>query len=156
MDIFNSVVSILTLVILSVGVFVALRSWRGNTHKDIKDDGEWKGRVDTLLKSIREDLERMGKELTELRKIVFSIFGIPIISSDSPLRLTAFGETISKEIAAQAWVERVADSLNEEIKGMDAYEIQVYYFKYVESTNEYSNEEQQAIRNAAYKRGDKG
>ncbi|MCY4673252.1 MAG: hypothetical protein OXD43_05725 [Bacteroidetes bacterium] len=153
MDIFNSAVSVLSLVVIAVGTFIALRSLRGNTHKNIKEDGEWKGKVDTLLESIVKDLERIGEELTELRKIVFSRFGNSVISSDSPLRLTAFGETISREITAQAWVERVADSLYEDIKGMDAYEIQVFCFEYVESTDEYSNEEQKAIRHAAYKRG---
>ena len=152
--------SVLSAVFVGISTFVAYRMWRSSSRSQIEEDGKWKGRVDTLLERIGEDLERMGKELervgkelAELRQIVFSRFSIPVTTHKSPLRLSDFGETISKEITAQAWVERVADSLDERIKGMDAYEIQELCFQYVESTNEYSNEEKQVIRDSAYKRG---
>jgi len=98
-------------------------------------------------------LERIGKELAELRQTVFSRFGIPLVISKSPLRLTELGKTVSEELAAQAWVESVANTLNEKVKGKDAYEIQDFCFEYVENTDQYSNEERQAIWNTTYKRG---
>ena len=153
MELAALIVAILALVTVAVGVFVSHRSWRASTHKNIKDDGEWKGRVDTLLKKIGEDLERIGKELADLRGIVFSRFGSPMVISKSPLRLSELGKTVSEKITAQAWVEKVEDALNEEVKGKDAYEIQDFCFKYVKNTDQYNDKEREAIRHTAYKLG---
>ncbi len=107
-----------------LATLVTYRMWRSSSRSQSEEEGKWKGRVDILLERTGKDLERIGKELTELRQIVFSRFGIPLVISKSPLRLTELGKTVSEEITAQAWVERVANTLNEKVEGKDAYEIQ--------------------------------
>ena len=136
-----------------LATLVTYRMWRSSSRTQSEEEGKWKGRVDTLLERIGMDLERIGTELAELRRIVFDRLDIPLVISQSPLRLTELGKTVSEEIASQAWVEKVADSLNEKVRGKDAYEIRAFCFKYVESIDQYSKEEQQVIRNTAYERG---
>ena len=98
-------------------------------------------------------LERIRSDLDEVRQIVFARFGVPLLASRSPLRLTKLGRTVSVEIDASAWVDRVAGSLEASIEGKDAYEIQTFCFEYVEDTDQYSDEEQRSIRNTAFQRG---
>lgn len=111
-----------------------------------QDDAEWKGGVNSLLERIREDLD-------ELRRIVFAKFGIPLVSSQSPLQLTKLGKTVSQEIGARKWVERVADGLSSQTEASDAYEIQTFCFEYVERLDQYLDEERRAIRQTAFQRG---
>ncbi len=153
MDIIVIIASVSSAVFVGVSALATYRMWRINSRSQSEEDWKWKGRVDTLLERIGGDLERIGKELAELRQIVFTRFGIPLVFSKNPLQLTEHGKTVSEEITARAWVERVAGALNEEVEGKDAYEIQDFCFKYVENTDQYNDEERQAIRDTAYKRG---
>jgi len=137
------------IVALSVGVggvIVAVLALPVNTRKSNQEDGEWKGRVNTLLEQIRNDLD-------ELRHIMFDRLGIPLIVSKSPLRLTKLGRTVSVEVGASAWVARVTPVLKDQIEGKDAYEIQDLCFGYVENTNQYLDDERRAIQSTAYHRG---
>lgn len=140
------VIAAVSALFVGLSTLVTYRIWRNSTRAKDEEDGKWKGRVDTLL-------EKIEKDLFDLRQIVFARLGIPLVISKSPLRLTEFGKSVSEEIGALSWIERVSNTLKEEVKGMDAYGIQDFCFEYVENTDQYNDEEQRAIRNSAYKRG---
>ena len=72
-----------------------------------------------------------------------------MFASSNPLRLTEIGKIISKEIAAPARVDRVSDTLLDQVKGKDAYEVQNFCLEYVESADRDSAAEQHAVHNAA-------
>ena len=133
-------------IVAGLGVIVAGLALRANTRKTVGDDGKWRGRVDTLL-------EQIGKDLTELRQIVFARFGVPVVVPKSPLKLTEFGKTISGEVDAPGWVERVAPDVEDRIAEKDPYEIQEFCFGYAAESERYREEERRAIRRTAFRRG---
>ena len=129
-----------------IGLFFVLRT-------KYEKEGRWRGRVDTLLESFEKRISNIEKQIADFRDIFVDVFGHRVSKSQSPIRLSDFGESISEEIAAQMWAARISSALKEKITGMDAYEIQVFCFDYVEKTNHYSDEEQRVIREIAYRRG---
>lgn len=137
---------IVALLVGAGGVIIASLTLRGVNRKSTQDDAEWKGKVNTLLSGIRKDLD-------ELRKIVFAKFSVPLVVPQSPFRLTKLGKTVSQEIGAAAWVERVAESLAGQTKGRDAYEIQTICFDHAEDLDQYLDKELRVIRQTAFQRG---
>ena len=125
-----------------IATLAAIRALRETGRAETEIDGQWKERVEALS-------SRIVKEISELRHIVLSSPGRPRVASSNPLRLTAIGKIISKEIAAPAWVDRVSDTLLDQVQGKDAYEVQNFCLEYVESADLDSAAEQRAIHNAA-------
>ncbi|MCY4672312.1 MAG: hypothetical protein OXD43_00855 [Bacteroidetes bacterium] len=163
MDIFNSIVSILTLVIITVGVFVALRSWRGSTHKNIKDDGIWKGSVDAdranfkeFMREIREDIKEINGKIDKINdalRDIFSRLPAKIETTQSPLGLSDLGKDVSKDLDAVSWANKTADMVQDKVKGKEAYQIQRFSFEYADRDDHYTDEERNQIHRIAYDRG---
>lgn len=154
----GDIASVVSAVFVALAVIV--NYWRSRIYAKHEKDGEWKGTVDTRLAKIDEDISFLRKDFSsirddfsDLRKIIFERQGTTRYTSKSPLQLTDEGESVSEEIGALRWIEKILDSLEAKIKGKDAYEIQDFCFEYVEDANRYTDEEQRAIRNSAYKRG---
>ena len=89
----------------------------------------WTGSIDKDL----ESLKRSMKEVRDDIKDILSRLSSPPVTSDSPLRLTDFGEEISKSIGAQPWAERLAPSLMHEVCGKEPFEIDRFCIDYVEN-----------------------
>ena len=110
-------------------------------------------KVEGRLDCVERKIETNSTAINQLRQIVFTRFNIPSVTSESPLRLSELGKTLSEEIDAEAWVERIADQLKVNVAGKDAYEIQSFCFDYVENTDQYSDQERRIIHKVAYQRG---
>ncbi len=192
-----------------LAAIVTYLMWRSTNRTRNEEQAEWKGRIDTVLERIMDELrevrlrlnrmderlngldgrlngldgkldrvegrldrveERLDKvderldcvdrkietnstAINQLRQIVFTRLNIPSVTSESPLRLSELGKTLSEEIDAGAWVERIADQLKVSVAGKDAYEIQSFCFDYVENTDQYSDQERRIIHKVAYQRG---
>ena len=157
-----------------LAILFSFLMWRRTSRVNREEEIEWKVRVDTRLEAVGKRLETMGREignngrrletvdrrlernaneLNQLRQIVFAHLGVPVIITDSPLRLLEFGKSVSEDIAASEWAEKLAGTLKETVEGKDAYEIQTFCFEYLKNPDQYSNEERKTIHNAAYKRG---
>ncbi len=185
-----------------LAAIVTYLMWRSTNRTRNEEQAEWKGRIDTVLERIMDELRevrlrlnRMDERLNgldgrlnglndrldrvdrrldhvegrldrvdrkietnstainQLRQIVFTRLNIPSVTSESPLRLSELGKTLSEEIDAGAWVERIADQLKVSVAGKDAYEIQSFCFDYVENTDQYSDQERRIIHKVAYQRG---
>ncbi len=192
-----------------LAAIVTYLMWRSTNRTRNEEQAEWKGRIDTVLERIMDELKEvrlrlngldkrlngLGERLNgldgrlngldgrldrveggldkvegrldcverkietnstainQLRQIVFTRFNIPSVTSESPLRLSELGKTLSEEIDAEAWVERIADQLKVNVAGKDAYEIQSFCFDYVENTDQYSDQERRIIHKVAYQRG---
>lgn len=163
----GDIASIVSAVFVALAVIVNYWRSRRSVYAKHEKDGEWKGTVDTRLakidedisflrkdfSSIRDDFSSIRNDFSDLRKIIFERQGTTLYTSKSLLQLTDEGESVSEEIGALRWIEKILDSLKAKIKGKDAYEIQDFCFGYVEDANRYTDEEQRAIRNSAYKRG---
>lgn len=153
---------IVTFVLGVIGILISNSRLRKDLRSEYREEGEWRGTVNSFMESTETRLSQFEKELSDLRKSFASlcnqlsaIFRMPLVFGQSPLGLSERGKSVSKEIGAQAWVDKVAVTLEEKVKGMDAYGIQMFCFKYVEDENQYTEEEERIIRASAYKRGDK-
>ena len=142
----GEIITILSVIAGWIGLFFVLRT-------KYEKEGRWRGRVDTLLENFEKRISNIEKQIADFRDIFVDVFGRRVSKSQSPIRLSDFGESISEEIAAQMWADRMSSTLKEKITGMDAYEVQVFCFNYVEKTDQYSDEEQRVIREIAYRRG---
>ena len=168
------ITSIAAAVFAGLSVLVAFFMWRSGTRAQTKEDGRWEGEVksslntfdkklntfdknlnafDKNLNKFEKRLSRVEDQIAGLYNYLLTIFGPKVIKSESPIVLSELGESISEEIAAQVWADKVSKTLVEEVKGKDSYEIQIFCFQYVEETAEYSDEEQRAIHDSAYKLG---
>ena len=108
--------------------------------------GKRTGRVETRLG------ERIGRVETRLTNTLYQLLGRSPVSQKSPLQLNDLGETVSSEIRARDWADRVLGSLSEWAEGKDSYEIQERCFEFAERF-EYTAEEQRLIQRSAYNHG---
>ena len=133
--------------------------WKGAVDADraaLKGFGEWKGAVDTDRKSFKEFMKEVRDDLKEIRNDIGKIFvriGPKVSEGQSPVRLSDLGSSISKEINALEWAVKVASAVQGQVKGLEAYEIQDFSFKYAENETHYSDQEQRDIRRSAYEKG---
>ena len=139
------------------GMVFAGLAHRANARSSVRQDGEWKGKVDADRRNFKEFMTEVRRDIRELRgdvKKIFDRLATPssIITRRSPLRLTELGEAISKEIGGKALASRIATNLGSWATDKDAYAIQEYSFEYVEEF-QYSDEERKTIRKSAYDNG---
>ena len=156
------IASIVTVVLLGIGLYLTFRKSRKNDLTQSKDEGVEEGTVKSFMDDTKEQLEKLSKSVFRLNER-FSYFsnrvstelGITLfLESKSPIVLTEPGEELAEEVSAQEWVDRVSGTLKEEIKDLDAYGIQDFCFEYVDrDENQYSPEEEKVIRDSACKRG---
>ena len=88
----------------------------------------WTGSVD----KDRENFKSFMKEVRDDIKDILSRLSPPPVTRGSPLRLTDFGEEISKSIEAQQWAEKIAPSLMHKVGGKEPFEIDRFCIDYVE------------------------
>ena len=125
-----------------IAIFAAIRALRETGRAETEIDGQWKERVEVLS-------GRIVKEISELRQVVHSSPGHQMVTSSSPPRLTDLGKIVSKDIGVVAWVDRVSDTLLDQVQGKDAREVQDFCLEYVESADLDGAAEQRAIHYAA-------
>ena len=151
----GNIITVLSALFAGISVLVAYRMWHNSIRAQNEKEGRQKGRVDTLLEKVGKDISGLRGEFSDLHKLVYDRLGANLMNSKSPLQLTKHGKSLSEQIGALAWSERILNNLKDEedVNSMDPYEIQAFCFEYVEKTDLYNIEEQRGIRMAAYKRG---
>lgn len=157
----GEITSIVSVVLVGIGVLVTYLTWRSNTTKQSKKDGEREGTVNAFMETTEKQLSDLDKRVFRLDERFFYFsnaisakLGIPLYyETKSPIVLTKAGKELAKEIEAQEWVDKVSGILKEKVTGLDAYGIEVFCFEYVDDEDQYSDEEEKVIRASAYKRG---
>ena len=111
--------------------------------------GQWKGRVDssldtikTTLKEIRDDVKQIFERLPRPSSSLFT--------DNSPLRLTDLGRSISETLGAPQWAAEVAPSLKNRVKDMVAYDIQEFCRTYVYREFQPTPDQEEKIKACAY------
>ena len=104
------------LVILGLSILVSTGIWIGRMEY-------FRGTVEKTLVDIKADI---GKILDHLLRA-------PVISSESPIKLTDYGRTISGELDADKWAEERVARFKNELKDKSPYEIQEFCFELAKS-----------------------
>ena len=121
------------------------------------DWAEWKGKADKSITSTEGSIKDIKKDIRTIQediKRLFSIFPSNPFTTDSPIRLNDLGKTISSELDASDWAKGEAESLIDEVRGKQPFEIQDYCFEYVNGRR-YLNSEDRIYRaqDSAYNHG---
>ena len=99
--------------------------------------GEWKGRTDDSVRAINDTIR-------EIREDIKKILG-------SPLRLTEFGEEISRRLDARSWATETAANLLPEVRGKQAFQVDEFCETYVQTR--LSEEWKTEVARCAYELG---
>lgn len=99
--------------------------------------GEWKGRTDDSVSAIKDTIR-------EIREDIKKILG-------SPLRLTEFGEEISRRLDARSWATETAANLLPEVRGKQAFQVDEFCETYVQTR--LSEEWKTEVARCAYELG---
>ncbi|MYC62948.1 MAG: hypothetical protein F4X16_08975 [Caldilineaceae bacterium SB0661_bin_34] len=89
--------------------------------------GRWVGGVNEHRNTVKDILAEMREDIKNILK------RIPpsTVASESPLRLTDFGQDISEQLDAGTWAQRTAAELRDEVEGKQDFEVQDFCFTYV-------------------------
>ncbi len=124
----------------AVTAIVTVARWTSNVDAARKGWSEVAGQIRTDIEQIRSRIDAL-----------FTAFGRQTLGAESPLRLTEFGQELSKNLKTTAWAARTADSVQEEVAGMEAWEIQDYCFTY--SKERLSEDRERDVKRVAYEAG---
>ncbi len=102
---------------------------------------EFKSATAAHLKEIREDIKKLLDRLPPAA-----------VSGGSPLRLTELGQSISDELGAVAWADRVAPAVLPEVEGKAPYELQEFCVNYTAGCD-FDAEQDAKINSCAYENG---
>ncbi|MCY4225640.1 MAG: hypothetical protein OXF06_12500 [Bacteroidetes bacterium] len=102
------------------------------TVKSQKSDHlKWMGSVDAKLSQFGISIQDIKNDIRSLTSNIFDIsyrMGSKVADKQSPVRLTDFGQEISKNLDAPNWVKKISDVVQHEVKGMEPYDIQEFSF----------------------------
>ena len=82
-----------------------------------------------FMREVRDDIRAIRENILEIFKRLPP--APATVQSDSPLRLTEFGEDIAKDLDAKQWASRVAAGLVGEVEGLEPFEIDEFCARYV-------------------------
>lgn len=128
-------------VVLGVGgALVTIARWTANV------DAARKG-WERVAKTIDDKLDTIQSRIDDL----FTVFGRQAVRAESPVRLTEFGQELSKKLNATAWAVRTADSVQGEVEDKEAWEIHDFCFAY--SKERLSKDRERDVKRVAYEAG---
>lgn len=120
-------------------LFFIILVWREKKGKSSVDNGSDIGRLETKFDGLEA---RFGKLETRFDSLetrfndfldkLIGIIGPQLFKSSSPLTLTDLGKSISEKIGATELANDYAKKLHDEVKDLNAYEIQEYCFEFCE------------------------
>ncbi len=88
--------------------------------------GQWKGGMDRFGSSLEDTLKTIQSDI----KKIFERLPPPVTSTQSPVKLTDFGRSISNDLDAGKWAEEKAAGLIDGVRNKQPYEIQEFCFKF--------------------------
>ena len=158
-----------------------LIAWVGNINSDWKSFKRLTEESPTELKELRKEVrdeftevhnefkevrKEMQNEFTEFRKEMKNEFKdvredikrilirlSPAASGESPLQLTDFGRTISKDASATEWAKEEAAGLVELSKGKEEFEIFEMCIDFVSQRYAENNDFKRFVKSTAYRFG---
>ena len=111
--------------------------------------GVWVGAVNTDRSSFREFM----KEIRERLDTILLRLPPPVVQGTSPMKLTEYGESISRAIEAGALAHELAPSLIESMKGKTSYEIQEACFEHTRDRSNLPADKRVMLENYAFDNG---
>ena len=120
--------------------------------------GIWVGTVSTGLKTTRGALTEIRSDIRDIRHDVASLLRglLPdrsLLTNDSPLRVTALGEKIARQIGAEEVVTQMARHVRPRVIGKSEYEVQEECFSYLRDQYRPQHNVEERILKSAYDHG---
>ena len=112
--------------------------------------GIWIGRMEYFRGTVEKTLVDIK---ADIGKILDHLLRAPVISSESPIKLTDYGRTISGELDADKWAEERVARFKNELKDKSPYEIQEFCFELAKSNSEYDPILVANMQTSAYNHG---
>ncbi len=110
--------------------------------------GKWVGKINQRVDSVTENLkststalisftEEVREDMRHIRVDINRIFErlSPTSNSHSPRQLTDLGEKVSEDLQAKQWAQRTAATVQNQVAGKPAYDVQEFCFDYVRQFN---------------------
>ena len=117
-----------------IGLIFGIGTWVGAVNAD-------RTSFKAFMKEIRDDLKKI---LSRLPPRVYV--------GESPIELTELGRSISRRLNGKDWAEGHAESLREEMRGKEPYEVQGMCFEYAKNF-EPEGDMEGMIQTIAYENG---
>ena len=133
----------------AVGVVIWMARWFGKHGEWVKGMDEFKLDTKKALAEIRDDINEMRHDIKKL----LSAQPRNVLAGTSPLQLTDLGEDVSKRVGAVAWAMQAAPRLADQMRGMNAYEIQEFCMDYMRNGYQRTPEQDQSFKECAYENG---
>jgi hypothetical protein len=111
--------------------------------------GMWVGAVNENRSSFKE----LAKEIRDKLDKILERLAAPTSTAGSPLRLTEFGEKISRELQVREWARNEATGLLDEVQGREPYEVQDFCMEHVQAQFDLGDEFHVRVRAGAYENG---
>ena len=120
--------------------------------------GIWVGTAETRLKDIRGTLTEIKADIRDIRNDVASLLRNLLpdrtpLTNDSPLRVTALGEEIARQIGADNLVAEMARQVRPRVIGKSEYEVQEECFSYLRDQYRPRPDVENRILKSAYDHG---
>ena len=139
------------LILLTVtGSLVGIAVFTLVVNNRAEDRGVWKGEVNrdreafhNFMDEIREKLEQIFERLPPRR----------LLDSESPLKLTEFGQEVSNQVKGKAWASEQAQKISDDLSDAGEYEIQERCLSHVWLQYENDDELKNIYRQCAYDNG---
>ncbi len=126
---------------------------RSALNKEVTHLEETAARDRSAFNKVAEEIRRDIDVIREdIKRILHLIPSTPaLFQSDSPLRLTEFGEKVSASLGAASWAGKVAVELKHELADKQPYQIDAMSRKYVQ--DDLSDEMKERVAIAVYEFG---
>lgn len=108
-------------------VFWKAAEWKGGVDTHLKTGEEYRKTVTDFMKEIRDDFREVRGDIKKL----FQEIPKETVKSKSPTRLNELGVKVSSGLGAEQWARTRAETLSDEVSGMEPYQIDLYAFDYV-------------------------
>lgn len=143
LDQWGSIAGVVLAVVVVGTILYQILKWKAKTDGDISRQGDCadldrtaaNNRINQVEERAKEDRTTFNVIATEIRedikKILLYVNPNPPIESNSPYRLTEFGEKIANVVKDHIWAEQLVPELKEEIEGKEPFEIDDFAHVYV-------------------------
>ena len=122
-----------------IGAIWKFGAWYGSVNSDRESFSDFIAKVSGDLREIRDDIKGILQKLPS-----------KAVETNSPVRLTEFGEKISKAVNASGWAKTNAPTLLPRVRDKEEFEIFEICMDYVEEMFDNDSSFQTIVRKGAY------
>ena len=114
--------------------------------------------VEKSVDKLENSVDKLSGKVNEIYGIIINKFGRDVDQADSPVILSDYGKDLYNRIDAEKIVDRYAERLLQETKGMNAYQIQEHCFLFskdnlLEDLEKNDKESFETVSDVAYMEG---